>query len=86
MKQKRVFLPLRMQPICGHSLGPMGMGDLMMGREEGCHVVKIGDTEYVGHIEWGSCSLCNRDAEKRIEKEARALHRKKDSAKTGERK
>lgn len=70
---KTVYLPLKGSPICGHSLGLMGAGDLMMGREEGLYTVEIGGTKYVGSIVYGPCSLCNEERRKEMEEEAKRM-------------
>ena len=79
MKKKRVVLPLRSQPICGHWYGHFG-GDLMCGRESGIKVIERNGVEYIGSVEYGSCSKCNKAQDKRIEQEVAALE--KERAKT----
>jgi ssDNA-binding Zn-finger/Zn-ribbon topoisomerase 1 len=58
-------------------------GDLMMGREEGCRVIKRNGVEYVAHVEYGPCSICNKEQDKRISREISALIRKERAKTTG---
>lgn len=58
------YKPLGTVGYCGHS---MGVGDLMMGREETLRVVRKDGVDYVGRVEYGSCSHCNAAADKDFE-------------------
>lgn len=65
-------------PICGHSRGPYGsFGNSMMGREESIKVIERGGVKYVARVEYGPCSICNKEQDKRINREILALIRRK---------
>lgn len=76
MSKKRVFLPLHGMQMCSHSYGPYGIcGDLNLGREETCKVIERNGVEYVAHVEYGPCSICNKEQDERISREVSELIR-----------